>query len=175
MATETLKDTIRQLVESMINDAVAETIADLKVDADVMAANRKPNVAAMRKVAADVAASTDNGTEPADTRKRRVRRRPTGPRIGYQIVNHAKDIEAHAGAVDTWNTIRQLVGRAKDRVVTEADVIKASGRTDASAKKAIQSNVWWLRNHDANGNRLDLTKPASARKALLRSVTLDAE
>jgi len=57
-------------------------------------------------------------------------------------------------------------------VLTEADIIKAIGRKDASAKKSAQSNIWKLRNHDADGNRLDLSQPRDAKRALLKTVPL---
>jgi transcriptional regulator GlxA family with amidase domain len=71
------------------------------------------------------------------------------------------------GVQVTYRAMLKAGGRS-GKGLTEVDIIKAVGRKDDSAKKAAQSAIWWLRNHNRKGERV----APSSRGAIVVNVSV---
>ncbi len=159
---------IKSMLEKAIADVVRETLSGMDTDAITTTGE------ARRVRVADVvkrAAVRDEDSQPI----RRRRTNPRGPSTVY-VMQHDVDpdeLNANAGYQDVWRAIRKAHGLDKAgrkpkltslAPLSEADIIKATKRTDASAQNAAQSAIWWLRNHNADGKRV---KPGSSAALLV--------
>lgn len=141
-------ETVRRMLADML--AIGDTDAPLS-----------------QAVTRDAVAQIDR--EPAQPRVTRRRRR-SGPVTLYGVQQPITDADRFtAGVMAIYRAMTGKNGKSR-KPMSENDIIAAAGRTDASAKKAAQSAIWFLRNHDAAANRLNLDLPKDARKAVVVNV-----
>lgn len=145
-----------------------ETVRRMLTDMLALDDAPEPTVDSSRvaSVARNVAESTADSPAPRTTR----RRRRTGPVTLYAVQNAITEPDQFTdGVMSIYRAMTGKTGRNR-QPMAEAAIVTASGRTDASAKKAAQSAIWFLRNHDAAGNRLNLDVPREAKKAVVVNV-----
>lgn len=102
----------------------------------------------------------EHAARPKATRERAA---TTGYKVQY--TGKAEPVLFNTAAI-VWNAAVKLTKGGK--TVTEKQLVTATGRK----VKTVQSAIWYLRNHDAKGNRIDssLVKAGKARAAMLVSV-----
>jgi hypothetical protein len=158
---------INELLDSLVERRLTELLGD--VDTTV---NRSEGRTA-RTVAAEAHtdAPTVNHTAVRHVAAKLARTRRSGPSTAY-VVNAVADVDsmtpevaAHYDAI--VKASRKRGGRFD--ALTEADIIRARGRKDASAQNAAQSAIWWLRNHGADGKRVK----AGSKAAILHNVSVE--
>lgn len=149
---------IADLIREEIRNAIR---SELGISGDTAATVNRDAVADVVRTVAEQSAPS---TEPSKVVRRRRR---GGANTAYAIAN---PIEVPDNFTDGVMTIYKAMAGKNGRnrkAMTEAEIIAAAGRKDASAKKAAQSAIWFLRNHDASGTRLDLDNAKDAKKAVV--------
>ncbi len=142
-----LKDYIASAVKAEIESAVKSAVDE------AIASGTRETVRAERY--------SPRRVEPIERSEPRQRRSfPSGPQVAYRVNGRApKAIVSHHTAIVVW---KWIVGHARPQ---SNDAIEAG---TGLKEKTVESSVWWLRNHDREGNRV---KPGS-RSALIVSDTL---
>ena len=155
-----MKLNIQEMIQAVIAKHIAAALAG-------MTAEQTETVADTRMVKAEtVVESLRFPARPEPSKAPRHRARGSHVHFACQW-NGKAPLDIIPTAMET---LEAIVGIAKKgKPATYAAIIAATGRSENS----IQSAVWWLRNHDANGVRQDkeLVRTGKARKALIRTVT----
>ena len=109
------------------------------------------------------------GAADGSTVVRRRRRRATRPSKAYALNNtrkNAPEPDMHHTALMVYRAIRKANGVATAREIEQSTGLK---------RKTVESSLWYLRNHDADGQRIDMNKRGAADRAIVQSVQNDAE
>ncbi len=138
-----LKDYIASAVKAQIDAAVTSAVSE------ALEAGERETVKADRY--------SPRRVEPIERTTRSRRSFPSGPQVAYVVNGRApKAITAHRTAEIVW---KWIAGHARPQ---SNDAIETG---TGLKEKTVESSVWWLRNHDREGNRV---KPGS-RAALIVS------
>lgn len=155
-------------------DMIIERLADRLFErfGTVPTVDRSKVAAVVREAGslAREAGSTVSVLDDEPAQRPTIRRtRKSGPMVAY-FVQNVPNLDAFTD--NDRMVYKALSGKnGKNRKpMTENDVIAATGRKDGSAKKAVQSSIWKLRNHDKDGERLDLNNAKDAKKAIVANV-----
>ncbi len=167
--SDALADRINRLVDEQVEQKIKALLSELgtsetprhRTVADIRVINgKKTRSQIAREIYERESGDTSAMAEPTVTHRRRRRGAARASKV-YEInVDGRVKPDLFPTAQIVFNAIKTT-----RKPITAFELEKATGLT----KKTVESCVWYLRNHDADGNRLDLSTRAKSKALIVSS------
>ena len=157
MAKTQAQTSIRDMIRDMIASEVRAAVGDI-IGAEISQTNGHVADDTNDDTADKVYART---VERINSRQRRTRTAYPTTAYRRQLRDGRVRVTLFPTAAKVWSAL------VKADDLTNRDIVKATGLP----KKTVESCVWYLRNHDASGNRVK----AGSKSALVKSVDAAVE